>query len=417
MTIYEKIREMVEQNKEDYISFLRDLVRADTTDYNEDNGQAILRRRLEQLPCEIDFFAPEPEKLLKKYEDFNEGHTYENRHNLVAVFKGEEDTPGLVLNGHMDTVFPNDPDAWLSDPFENEVRDGKLYGLGSCDMKSGLAGMTLALEILCKLGVKFRQDVILESVIDEEAGGGNGTLADIDRGYIAPAALVGEPTSLQPMCAHVGSVAFRVTFKGSAAHSNVNWEGVNAFEKAMPFIRGFYGMGERWQREMKHPLFHGPATSINIIRCGTGAVCVPDECVLEGNFTYLPGYCSAIEDFLAVLEEASQDEWLQKYPPKLEWLHHVKPYESNTDMPFLKSLLGTLKEQGSGIHAFQGFATGADARLLANVGGMATVILGPGNILNAHRANEYVILEEFLRAIELYADILVDYIGIEAGNN
>jgi len=408
--IRNRINKMVDQNKDEYVSFLRELIQADTTDGSEDNGQKVLRRRLEKLPCIIDLFSPEPEKL-KKYSEFNEGHFYENRHNLIAIFKGEEDINGLLLNGHMDTVFINDPDAWLSDPLKNDIRDGKLYGLGACDMKAGLVGMALALEILSKLGFKFRQNVILESVIDEEAGGGNGTLAAIGKGYCAPAAIVGEPTSLQPMCAHVGSVAFRLIYKGVAVHSNIKWEGVNAFEKALPFIQGFYKMGDCWQRAMKHPLFRGPICSINIIRCGTGAVSVPDECVLEGNFTYLPRYMTAIDDFMEVLELASVDEWLQKNPPKLEWLHHVKPYESNVSNIFLKSLTTTMKNFSGDTIELKGFATGADARLLANIGNMATVILGPGNIINAHRANEFVIVEEFLQSIILYANIIADYMG------
>lgn len=410
MMLRGRIHETVEKNRQAYVGFLMELIDTETTDEKEDQGQAVLRRRLERLPCRLDYFSPDPARLCR-YEDFNVGHSYASRGNLVAVFSGERDENGLLLNGHMDTVFPNDPDAWKSDPLRCEIRDGKLYGLGACDMKAGLCAMTLAMEVLCGLGVRFQKNIILESVCDEEAGGGNGTLAAIDRGYTAPAALVGEPTSLRPMRAHVGSVAFRITFKGRAAHSNIKWEGVNAFEEALPFIHGFYEMERRWLQKQKNPLFHHPACSINVIRCGTGAVCIPDACVLEGNFTYLPGYDGCIEEFTAVLTDASQSPWLREHPPVLEWLHHVRPYESGGEHPFLKSLLRTLTELG-GADAYEGFATGADARLLANIGGMNTVILGPGDIRNGHRANEYVIVDEFIRAVELYANIIADFLAI-----
>ena len=168
MMLRGRIHETVEKNRQAYIGFLMELIDTETTDEKEDQGQAVLRRRLERLPCRLDYFSPDPARLYR-YEDFNVGHSYASRGNLVAVFSGERDENGLLLNGHMDTVFPNDPDAWKSDPLRCEIRDGKLYGLGACDMKAGLCAMTLAMEVLCGLGVRFQKNIIcmiLASIIN-----------------------------------------------------------------------------------------------------------------------------------------------------------------------------------------------------------------------------------------------------------
>lgn len=113
------------------------------------------------------------QKELEKYPEFNSGHTYENRTNVVAAFTGSGGGRSLILNGHMDTVSPGERSKWRSDPFAPRLENGRLYGLGSADMKSGLAAMVCALEILYKNGYRPKGDIFFQSVVDEEAGGGN----------------------------------------------------------------------------------------------------------------------------------------------------------------------------------------------------------------------------------------------------
>src|SRR5699024_3915306 len=146
------------------------------------------------------------------------------------------------------------PEKWKYAPWEPQIVDGKLYGLGSCDMKAGLLAMLLAIEVLHELEIPLRGDVIFQSVVDEEASGGNGTLACVDRGYKADGALVAEPTELKPMAAHIGSVAFRITLIGKASHSNLKWEGVNSIEKSLYLLNKLRDLESKWRNEQIHPL-------------------------------------------------------------------------------------------------------------------------------------------------------------------
>jgi acetylornithine deacetylase len=406
-----EISDYVLQNKHRHEAFLQSLIKADTTDGSEDNGQTVWISRLRDLPCELDIFEPDPNRL-SKYDEYNEGHVYVNRPNVVATFAGDGSGKSLILNGHMDTVFPGSLEKWSFPPWDATIQDGKMFGLGSCDMKAGLAALLLAMELICKLKIPLRGNVYLQSVVDEEAGGGNGTLACIDRGYTADAALVAEPTTLIPMSAHVGSVAFRVSFRGMACHSNMKWEGVNSIEKALPFLNRLRELEQKWQSERHHPLLPSPIISINTIDAGDGAVLLPASCIVEGNFTYLPGWDQSISEFTNELESAvAEDEWLSENPPVLQFLHNVKPYASNPQGSWPLCVEYGVSEILNKQIPVSGFPTGADARLLANIGNMPTIILGPGNIRRAHTENEFVELDQFHQSIELYAYIIANWAG------
>jgi acetylornithine deacetylase len=193
------------------VDLLKVLISRDTTDYHEKNGQAVVVNYLEKLDCEISMVRPDPKKLAARYQAFNSGHTYEDRDCVVAVFKGTGGGRSILLNSHIDTVFPAAPERWLTDPFEPVEKDGRIFGLGACDTKGGMAAVLTALRLIHENNVKLKGDVVFESVVDEEAGGGNGTLACIDAGYRADAALVTEPNMLEPASAHVGSYAAVIT--------------------------------------------------------------------------------------------------------------------------------------------------------------------------------------------------------------
>ena len=105
MMLRGRIHETVEKNRRAYIGFLMELIDTETTDEKEDQGQAVLRRRLERLPCRLDYFSPDPARLCR-YEDFNVGHSYASRGNLVAVFSGEQDENGLLLTATWIPSFP-----------------------------------------------------------------------------------------------------------------------------------------------------------------------------------------------------------------------------------------------------------------------------------------------------------------------
>ena len=129
--------QLVRQYETEAVDLLKLLITCDTTDYKEANGQIQVEEFFEKLEIPTARIYPDADKL-GKYECFNYGHTYENRYCIEAVWRGSGGGRSLLLNGHMDTVFPASPDEWRTDPFTPVIKDGKIYGLGSVDMKSGL---------------------------------------------------------------------------------------------------------------------------------------------------------------------------------------------------------------------------------------------------------------------------------------
>ena len=149
---------------------------------------------------------------------------------------GKGNKPGIVLSGHTDVV-PVDGQNWSSDPFKATLRGDRLYGRGACDMKSYLA-------VILAMAPRFAEAELKAPIhfalsYDEEVGciGARGLLEDLARNGIHPAgAIIGEPTSMQPVIAHKGKRAYQCCVRGKEAHSALTPQGVNAIEYAARII-------------------------------------------------------------------------------------------------------------------------------------------------------------------------------------
>ena len=148
----------------------------------------------------------------------------------MGVWKGSGNGRSIILNGHIDVVPEGNLNDWEHDPYSGVVRDGRLYGRGSTDMKGGTVSLLLAMEAIKMSGIKLKGDVIFQSVIEEESGGA-GTLAAVLRGYRADGAIIPEPSSMKIFPKQQGSIWYRITVKGKSAHGGTRYEGVSAIEK------------------------------------------------------------------------------------------------------------------------------------------------------------------------------------------
>jgi acetylornithine deacetylase len=204
----EEVRRWVRDGRDRIVSLVGDLVRIRTENLppggNERPGQDHLRERISRsVPrALVDVFEVDDIPGIRAHPLFHptidgKQRSYAGRPNLVARLPGSGGGRSLAFSGHMDTM-PASPKGWsvFPDPFSGAVRDGKLYGRGSIDMKAGTAAGFLALECLHELGARLRGDVFAESVIDEENGGVNGTLAARLRNPDIDFAILAEPSGL-----------------------------------------------------------------------------------------------------------------------------------------------------------------------------------------------------------------------------
>jgi acetylornithine deacetylase len=267
-------------------------------------------------------------------------------------------------------------------------------------------------------GIPLRGDVIVESVVDEE-GGGNGTMACIVRGYRADGAIVCEPTSLTIHHAHMGWLFFKVTTTGKALHSAQLWLGVNAISKAIKLIQALDELQLRWLMTRRMPGLPGPTINVGEIEGGIAGSVVPDRCVFRTCLHYLPSDAAADGTGKVVEREvrewllgvAKGDEWLRDHPPEIEKYQEGSPFWLDPDHSLVQTLRSVASESLGRVPAVRGSEFGTDARLLNNYGKTPTVIFGPGNASEAHAIDEKLDLDQFFKAIEIYANMIVAWAG------
>ena len=303
-----------------------------------------------------------------------------DKQNLIATYgRGEG---GLVLAGHTDTV-PYDAERWSSDPFRLTARDGKLYGLGTCDMKAFLA---LALEAVEGLSPDaLRAPLLVLATADEEStmSGARALVAmQRPRGRYA---IIGEPTDLVPIRAHKGIVMQRIQLLGRAGHSSDPRLGVNALDGMAHVLQGLMALRVEWAERYRDPGFEVPTPTLNLgrIQGGDSANRICGECVLDIDVRLLPGM-----DPTWVHEQIEQRcrEVLAGSGLGLtisSAVEPVPPHALRADSPLV---VAAEQLTGSGA-ASVAYAT--EAPYLAQLGS-DTLVLGPGGIGEAHKPDEFV---------------------------
>jgi succinyl-diaminopimelate desuccinylase len=209
-----------------------------------------------------------------------------NRANIVTVLKGTGEKPALVFNGHLDVVPVGDT-PWTHGPFAGVQVNGRLYGRGTSDMKSGLMAMIMAAEALKQAGVRLKGDLILSGVADEESTA-HGAKAWVQDGGLqgVGAIVIGEPTNLEVYIAEKGACWLEITTFGKTAHGSMPDLGVNAVMHMTAVLQALTHLVLPFQ---PHPLFDKPTMSVGTIIGGNKTNVVPDRCTTTIDLRTLPG--------------------------------------------------------------------------------------------------------------------------------
>lgn len=331
----------------------------------------------------------------------------EKKANLFATL-GEGRKPGIILSGHTDVV-PVDGQTWATDPFTPILRDGRLYGRGSADMK-GFIGTVLAMAPKF-LAAQMDSAVHIALSFDEEVGciGVRGMIRDLEDIGLKPAGcIVGEPTDMQPVIAHKGMHRFRCCVKGREAHSSYTNRGVNAIEYAAQIIVYIRQMADRMaQLEQRDYGFTVPYTTLQtgVVKGGIATNVIPKECEFHFEARTLPG--TDVEDLYAEIKAYGAS--------LLPAMRQVEP-NAAIDFEFVNSSPGLVMEENDAIVQLAAALSrnkgggkvsyGTEAGLFQRAG-IPTVICGPGSIEQAHSPDEYVSLEQ-LAQCEAFLARLVD---------
>lgn len=328
--------------------------------------------------------------------------------NLFATI-GPSDTPGIALSGHTDVV-PVDGQDWQSNPFEMRQADGRYYGRGTCDMKGFLASVLALVPSLVKRSLKT--PLHLAFSYDEEVGctGVRPMLDKLGDELIKPRfAIIGEPTSMRVVDAHKGPVRWRVDINGRAAHSSMAHLGANAIAAASQLIAELARIEQELRSTAANDRFEpGYATlQVTEISGGNAANIVPETCSFGFDVRATPDLdIVAIETRLETFARTKCLPQLQEVAPEsgiaIRRTNAVPAFAAAPDSALLPLMLKLTGQNET--HAVS-YATEAG---LFQSAGVASIVCGPGDIAQAHTADEWL-AEDQLAACDAFLVRLADW--------
>lgn len=387
------------------IQLVVDLVRTNTTavppDGNETPGQLVLRRFLRKHGIHSELYETEFVTTSDSIWKHANRH-YQGRKNLVAQLKGSGGGRSLLFSGHMDTV-PTRTTAWTTSPWSPKMRKGLLYGLGTFDMKAGLAAQAVVLCALRSSGVRLRGDLIFESVVDEEWGGGGGTLAGRLRGVTADACVISEGTQLEIFRATRGGLV--VDLSVSAGDPSAYFSSAPVVSPAVPLGRLLLwvdGWVKRRSRKATRGAYRSIAdpTPVQVLAIEANRFdadvpfSVPLKAAVRIYFQFLPH--EDVDAVVATIRESLRrfqlnDPFFREHP--IEWRPVFEPallgHELRRNHPWTECLFRSASAALGRPPDVTVAPYPCDAFLMQRVYGIPTLIFGPCGG-GAHNPDEYV---------------------------
>lgn len=382
------------QERQALLEFLRTLVRTPSLPGQEGAVAALLMQEMQRLGFD--------------------SVTMDRAGNVIGSI-GVNEGPLLMFNAHMDTVAVSQAVAWQTDPFGAEVRDGVLYGLGSCDMKAGLAAALYAIAGLKRLGLPLRGRVMLAAVGLEEPAEGTGTRVLFEEDGLRPDwVVIAEPSALQVVRAQRGHVELLLEILGRSAHASSPDLGVNAIYAAARVIFGLELLAGQLATDAV--LGRGILAVTDIRSEAVSRNAVPDRCRLIIDRRLVAGESErlAIMEVERVLTREGVEARVQVIEDQVRTHTGVvltarrssPPWVFDERHPLVQAMLQAARDVGlrSSCSAWA-FAT--EGAYSAGIAEVPTVGFGPGDPALAHTPDEHVALEDVYAAAAAYRALAV----------
>jgi acetylornithine deacetylase len=317
------------------------------------------------------------------------------RNNVIARLQRHQDAPTLLFEAHMDTVGVTPGTAGS---FEPNIRDGRMYGRGTCDTKGSMAAMMVAIEQLAALRDQLDCNVEFLAAVGEETGGAGAIAYASERPRI-DAAIVGEPTELRIVNGHKGVIRGSIVVTGRGAHTSVAEEGINAIDGMADVIVALRAVSAALPGGLTQGSF-----TVSLIEGGTGINIVPATCTIQYDRRIVPGesaelVASEIERALDRVRATRADVRVERPEPA----HVVPPLDTPADAAIVlaaSAAAATIEQNPAPTLV----PYGSDACRLSSIGGIPSIVYGPGSIANAHSIDEYVSLDELDIATRFYEE-------------
>ena len=415
----QKVCNRVQELENELVEVLSGAVAINTADPPGDNYDAcaeFLSDYLKKLGAQVRIEQVPPESLPRSPET---GKPL-SRPNVVAEIKGSGNGPVLHFNGHYDVV-PAVGD-WTSAPYKPEVRDGKLYGRGTSDMKAGIVASMVAARALKLENVNLEGTISFSFVPDEENDLEAGAKFLVEQKKVpADYCIVAEPTGAEDLSnGHRGCLWLEITTYGKPAHGSSPWKGINAFDKMV-------AVAQEINSKIKPDLLHQEDTEIDeSIALKTGAITVggrvttgdspniaPPRCTMTIDRRLAPGESvkGALADFTSVLESLKKRD--PKFSSDYKILSQYEPCVIPPDSPLVKAVKKTIEKVVGKAPKISVMMGGCDMRYF-HAAGVPTLVYGPGTMGMAHQQDEYVQVKDLVTAAQVYSLVAMGLLGVRS---
>lgn len=405
-----RIDDVIARRAEAAFGFLERLVAAPSTVGQEAGAQAVVAEELDRLGFTV-WRIPVPASIADDPAAGVPQVPYTGRHDVYGV-TGDDSTPRLLLNGHVDVVPARDTDLWSCDPFVPVRRDGWLYGRGAGDMKCGFAMASLALDGLRGAGIDLPGPLGFLSAIEEECTG-HGTLAAGRAGVLGDNVLLMEPTGLDILVAGIGILWIEIEVGSAGGHAEVADRSGNPVRSLGRLIAALRRFEERMNAENPDPVFaaipHPYNVNVGRICSGDWTSSVPARALASIRVGF-PRFWSPAQAEEAVREviftEAAEDPWLAEHPPVVRPSgFRAEGYALDPDHPLVATVAAAHKAAHGTTPSPYAIGSTTDARFYLNQFNRPALCYGP-NVRNMHGVDEAVELASIVAGARTLARVI-----------
>lgn len=417
----ERVLREVDSAAQEIVEFARELIRIPTVNPPGENYRKCAETiGLRLIDCGFEVEYPTAEGR-------PEHSTKNPRVNVVGVRRGQSSRPLVHLNGHFDVVPAGA--GWTLDPFGGVVRDGRIYGRGSADMKAGIAAAVYAAEAIRRAGVALAGTVEVSGTVDEESGGFAGVAYLAEKGRIASSrtdcVIIPEPLGVDRICVgHRGVYWFKVTARGRTAHGSMPFLGASAIEQMAVLLETIRSqlkpsLATRVTAMPVVPEAARRATiNVNSISGGQSdegmqTPCVADLCqaVFDRRFLMEEGFESTRQEIRELLDRLAAEDPSRRF--ELSDLMVVHPVETPRDSPLIGTLGRAIREVLGRDPQIVASPGTYDQKHVARIAGVEhCVAYGPGVLELAHQPDEWCSVDDLIAATKVLALAILDLAGV-----
>lgn len=373
------------------VQVLKDLIRINTANDHEKQAAVYLQRLFKDygISSQLVEYAPD-------------------RDSLVAELNSGQEGPVLVLAGHLDTVALGDRDRWEHDPLSADEVNGKIYGRGSVDMKSGLAAMAITLIELKEAGLPQKGKLRFLGTVGEELGA-MGSEQLTDQGFVddATAMIVGEPTGGNIVYANNGSIGYTIKSFGKSVHSSMPQTGVNAVENLAQFL---VAEKHAFDDAPSSPVLGKPVHSVNVFQGGSQLNIIPDYAEAQGNIRPVPE-CDNEACIGRIQQTVDKLNQQPGFNLELEVRFSFRPVANDPEGEFVQLVKEAHQQAFGNAPAMNVIHGASDASNYIKAVHCPMLLLGAGDWSLAHQVNEHVAVDNYLKVNATYENVAKQYLA------